>query len=100
MVKQVKNSFKSKNVICTSKPLQLLHMYLFGPTKTTSLLGKRYAFDIVDDYSHYTWCYLVLAKMEFLFHLLNLCKKIQNEKGVTISISRSDHGAEFKNKEL
>ena len=38
--KQTKVSFKSKNIVSTSRPLELLHMDLFGPTRTTSLGGK------------------------------------------------------------
>jgi len=34
--KQVKSSFHSKNVISTSKPLELLHMDLFGPSRLKS----------------------------------------------------------------
>ena len=30
--KQVKNSFQSKNFVSTSKPLELLHIDLFGPS--------------------------------------------------------------------
>ena len=29
--KQVRNSFKSKNLVSTSRPLELLHVDLFGP---------------------------------------------------------------------
>ena len=32
--KQVKNSFQSKNVVSTSKPLELFHIDLFGPSRT------------------------------------------------------------------
>ena len=51
--KQVKSSFKSKKFISTSRPLQLLHMDLFGPSRTASLGGKHYAFVIVDDFSRF-----------------------------------------------
>jgi len=52
--KQIKTSFKSKDVFSTSKPLQLLHIDLFGPTRMLSIGGKKYGFVIVDDYSRYT----------------------------------------------
>jgi len=52
--KQIKNSFTNKNV-STSRPLQLLHLDLFGPTRTVSADGKRYGLVIVDDYSRWTW---------------------------------------------
>jgi len=40
--KQIKHSFKLKNVVSTSKPLELLHMDLFGPSRTMSLGGNYY----------------------------------------------------------
>ena len=46
---QIKNSFKNKNFISTSMPLELLHMDLFGPYRIPSLGGKSYAYVIVDD---------------------------------------------------
>ncbi|KAK2970053.1 hypothetical protein RJ640_008914 [Escallonia rubra] len=48
--KQSKTSFQAKNVVSTSRPLQLLHLDLFGPTRNASLCGKFYAFVIVDDF--------------------------------------------------
>ena len=38
--KQVKSSFKIKNVVSYLKPLELLHMDLFGPSRTMSLGGN------------------------------------------------------------
>ena len=38
--KQIKNSFKNKNFISTTRSLELLHMDLFGPFRTPSLGGK------------------------------------------------------------
>src|SRR4051812_17047992 len=37
-----KPAFKSKNVVSTSRPLELLHIDLFGPVKTASVRGKKY----------------------------------------------------------
>ncbi|RDX82802.1 hypothetical protein CR513_36365, partial [Mucuna pruriens] len=38
--KQVKRSFESKNIVLTSKPLDFLHIDLFGPTRTAFVKGK------------------------------------------------------------
>ena len=54
MENQIKTSFKNKNFISTSKPFEIFHIDLFGPSKTTSFGGKSYAFVIVDDFSRYT----------------------------------------------
>ena len=48
--KQTKSSFKFKYVISTTRPLQLLHMNLFGPFKIASYGGNYYVFVIVDDF--------------------------------------------------
>ncbi|KAG8634434.1 hypothetical protein MANES_17G033205v8 [Manihot esculenta] len=62
MGKQVKSSFKSINKVISSRPLQLLHMDLFGPTRVASLGGMHYGFVIVDDYSRYTWVVFLAHK--------------------------------------
>ena len=60
--KQVKTSFKSKNLVSTTRPLELLHMDLFGPNRVASLGGKLYAYVIVDDYSRFTWVFFLDSK--------------------------------------
>ena len=44
MSKLMKTSFKSNNHILAKKPLELLLIDLFGPTKNRSLSGNRYVF--------------------------------------------------------
>ena len=91
------NLFKIKNHTSTSKPLQLLHINLFWPSRYASLSGKYYAFVIVDDFSEYTWA-LFLTNKDDIFNAFNMFyKKIQNEKGYGIVCIRSDHRGEFEN---
>ncbi|XP_038992978.1 uncharacterized protein LOC120116622, partial [Hibiscus syriacus] len=95
--KQKRVSFKSINDVSTSRVLQLIHVDLFGPTRTTSLGGKQYAFVLVDDYSRYTWVLFLRTKDEALEQFITFSKIIQNEKGYSITSVRSDHGTEFEN---
>ncbi|KAH9763753.1 hypothetical protein KPL70_001275 [Citrus sinensis] len=95
--KQIKTSFKSKNCVSTSKPLQLLHIDLFGPSRYTSLSGKYYAFVIVDDYSRNTWVLFLANKDDAIDAFRIFYKKVQNEKCYSITCIRSDHGGEFEN---
>ena len=46
--KQVRSSFKPKNLISTSRPLELLHIDLFGLMDMISMDGKSYGFVIVE----------------------------------------------------
>jgi len=95
--KQVKNSFQRKNLVSTLKPLELLHMNLFGPSRTMSLGGNYYGLVIVDDYSRYTWTLFFRTKNDAFDVFRKLVKVIQNEKGLNIVSIRSDHGGEFQN---
>ncbi|GJW08815.1 retrovirus-related pol polyprotein from transposon TNT 1-94 [Tanacetum coccineum] len=52
--KQAHASHKAKNIVSTTRCLELLHMDLFGPSTTRSYGGNRYTLVIVDDYSRYT----------------------------------------------
>ncbi|GKB77887.1 retrovirus-related pol polyprotein from transposon TNT 1-94 [Tanacetum coccineum] len=49
--KQAHASHKAKNIVSTTRCLELLHMDLFGPSVVRSYGGNRYTLVIVDDYS-------------------------------------------------
>ncbi|GJS82285.1 retrovirus-related pol polyprotein from transposon TNT 1-94 [Tanacetum coccineum] len=49
--KQAHASHKAKNLVSTTRCLELLHMDLFGPSAVRSYGGNRYTLVIVDDYS-------------------------------------------------
>ncbi|GKB44824.1 copia protein [Tanacetum coccineum] len=49
--KQAHVSHKAKNIVSTTRCLELLHMDLFGPSAVRSYGGNRYTLVIVDDYS-------------------------------------------------
>src|SRR3954471_11946538 len=59
-----KYAFKSKNVVSSSRPLELLHIDMFGPVKTTSIRGKKYGLVIVYDYNRWTWVRFLKHKDE------------------------------------
>ncbi|KAK2382366.1 putative mitochondrial protein [Trifolium repens] len=92
-----KTSFKPKNIVSTSKPLELLHIDLFGPVSTASINGKKYGLVIVDDYSRWTWVKFLRVKDD-AYDLFNIfCTQVQSEKSLKILRIRSDHGGEFEN---
>ena len=95
--KQHRGSFQLKNEVSTSKPLQLLHLDLFGPTQTESMGGMSYCFVIVDDYSRFTWVFFLAHKHNTLDVFKSFCKRVEKQKGLSIVSVRSDHGGEFEN---
>ena len=84
--KQIKTSFKNKKNISTSKPLQLLHIDLFRPSRYASLNGKYYAFVIVDDYSRYTWVLFLVIRMIPLIHLKFSAKRFKMKREVVFLV--------------
>lgn len=96
-MKGKKNSESFKNEVSTSRPLALLHIDLFGLTRTQSLDGKQYVFVIVDDYTRFTWVIFLASKSETFRSFEKFCRRVQNDKGLTSSKIRSDHGEEFEN---
>ncbi|GJW10252.1 retrovirus-related pol polyprotein from transposon TNT 1-94 [Tanacetum coccineum] len=95
--KQAHASHKAKNIVSTTRCLELLHMDLFGPSAVRSYRGNRYTLVIVDDYSRYTWTRFLKDKTKAFDQFEIFSKKIQNQLGCTIVSIRTDHGREFDN---
>ena len=84
-------------MVATSRPLELLHVDLMGPTRIESMGGKRYIMVVVDDFSRNSWVKFLIEKLEACDKIERLCKRLQNEKGIPIVKIRSNHGKEFEN---
>ena len=94
---QVGKQIKNKNFISTSRPLELLHMNLFGLSRTLSLGGKSYAYVIVDHFSRYTWVLFLSHKSEAFQRFAKRFKMKKKKKKITITCIKSDHGREYEN---
>jgi len=46
--KIVKTSFKTKDIVSTSRPLELLHIDLFGPINTAFIYGSKYGLNFLE----------------------------------------------------
>ncbi|WVZ75053.1 hypothetical protein U9M48_023147, partial [Paspalum notatum var. saurae] len=62
--KQVGVLHPAKNIMSTTRPLELLHMDLFGPVAYISIGGNKYGLVIVDDFSRFTWVFFLHDKSE------------------------------------
>ena len=90
-------SHRSKDMSGITKPLQLLHMDLFGPVNIMSMSKKKYDLVIVDDYSKYTWVLLLHSKDEAPQMIIDHVKKIELEAKLPMGTIISYNGTEFKN---
>ena len=98
--KQVATHHPIKTMLSTSKPLELLHMDLFGPTTYKSIGGNLYCLVIVDDFSRYTWVMFLGDKGETPELFKIFARRAQREHNSPIVKIRSDNGTEFKNMKI
>jgi hypothetical protein len=77
--KQVGSAHHSKNVMTTSRPLELLHMDLFGPVAYLSIGGSKYGLVVIDDFSRFTWVFFLQDKSETQGTLKRFLRRAQNE---------------------
>jgi hypothetical protein len=95
--KQVGAPNLAKNVLTTTRPLELFHMDMSGPVDYVSIGGNKYEFAIVDDYSQHTWVFFMKDKSKVHEIFKKFATRAQNEFDVKIKRVRSDNGTEFKN---
>jgi transposase InsO family protein len=93
----VGSTHHSKNVMTTSRPLELLHMDLFRPVAYLSIGGSKYGLVIIDDFSRFTWVFFLQDKLETQGTLKRFLWRAQNEFELKVKKIRSDNGSEFKN---
>jgi transposase InsO family protein len=95
--KQVGSAHHNKNVMTTSRPLELLHMDLFGTVTYLSIGGSKYGLVVVEDFSRFTWVFFLQDKSETQGTLKRFLRRAQNEFELKVKKIRSDNGSEFKN---
>ncbi|GJY84656.1 retrovirus-related pol polyprotein from transposon TNT 1-94 [Tanacetum coccineum] len=95
--KQAHASHKDRNLVSTTRCLELLHMDLFGPSSVRSYGGNLYTLVIVDDYSRYTGTRFLKTKTKAFDQFKIFSKKIQNQLGCSIVSIRTDYNRDFDN---
>jgi transposase InsO family protein len=95
--KMITASHSLVNIMMTEHPGQLLHMDTVGPSRVRSMGGKWYVLVIVDDYSHYSWVFILESKDEVFAHFWSLALRWNNEHPNCLKAIRSDNETEFRN---
>jgi hypothetical protein len=57
--KQVRAQHRAKNIMTTTRPMEMLHMDLFDPIAYISIGGNKYDLIIIYDYSRFTWVFFL-----------------------------------------
>jgi hypothetical protein len=83
--KQVGAPHHAKNIMTTTRPLEMLHMDLFGPIAYISIGGNKYGLVIIDDYSRFTWVFFLhdncetkrCSRSSLRWHKMSLMPKLR-----------------------
>jgi hypothetical protein len=97
--KQTNTMFISKESSMT-RPLEIVHTNLVGPTKTKGLKYEKYFMLLVDDYTRITTVFFLKNKSE-AFEKFKIYKEmVENEMDSKIKCLRYDNGGEFTSNEF
>jgi hypothetical protein len=95
--KQVGAPHHAKNIMTTTRPLEMLDMDLFCLITYIGIGGNKYGLVIVDDYSHFTWVFYLQDRGETQEVLNNCLKTAQNEFDAKVKRIGSYNDTKFKN---
>jgi hypothetical protein len=97
--KKTKTRFKSKEYLMT-RPLEIVHTDLVGPTTTKGLKGDKYFMLLVNDYTRMTAVCFLKNKSE-PFEKFKIYKEmVENEMDSKNKCLRYNNGGEFTSKEF
>jgi hypothetical protein len=80
---------------CSSTPLELVFSNVWGPT-IDSFGRKRYYVSFIDDYSKFTWIYLLHHKPEVSKYFLKFQKLVERHLDRKIIAVQSNWGGEYE----
>ncbi|KAI0527296.1 hypothetical protein KFK09_002895 [Dendrobium nobile] len=89
-----------RSVTHTTKPLELLHSDVWGPSSVTTKQGFRYYLLIIDDYSRYSWIFPLLFKSNVMHTFINFIKLIENQTNHKVKTICTDGGGEYMHHQL
>ena len=93
--KHTRSSFPKKLNNRASFMFDVVHSDIWGPSRVSTNLGFHYFVTFIDDYSRYTWLFLIKSRSELFTIFQNFCAEIQNQFGVSIKTLRSDNAREY-----
>lgn len=94
LAKLTKLSFQP-SISRSKDPFSLLHCDIWGPYRVPTYNNKRFFVTIVDDYSGFTWLFLIQFKSEVIVVLRDFLTRIQNLFSTSVKVLRTDNGCEF-----
>ena len=80
--------------------LQIVHSDVWGPTPISSLFGYSYYVVFIDDFTRYTWFFLLKQKSELFVVFKHFQNLVETQYFAKIKILKSDNGREYLNSQF
>src|SRR5207249_3312901 len=90
--KSTRASFKEMEHIRSERPLELLHMDVWGPSADPTIGGAKYFLSITDDFTRYVHVRPMKNKNEVFTHFKNFDAEMRAKYGDSIGTVRTDNG--------
>ena len=87
----------TKNPIVSTSVLHIVHSDVWGPAPLSSVLGFSYYVIFVDDYTHFTWLFLLKHKSEVLSVFKHFKALVENQFSAKLTVLRTNNGIEYTN---
>jgi hypothetical protein len=81
-------------------PFDLVHSDVWGPSRISTVSGIRYYVIFVDDYSRFTWIYLLKKRSELFEIYQEFATMVRTQFSKVIKRFRADSGGEYQSTQL
>ncbi|CAL5380597.1 unnamed protein product [Camellia sinensis] len=95
LAKQPALSFNKSDSVSLA-PFDLIHSDIWGPSPTPTMGGARYFVVFIDDFSRFTWLFLMKNRSELKQLYYNFATMVKTQFSKTIKLFRSDNAMEYK----
>jgi transposase InsO family protein len=90
----------NKSTSISASPFDLVHSDIWGPAPTPTMGGSRYFVIFIDDYSRFTWIYMMKNRHELPQIYINFAKMIQTQFSKAIKVLRRDNAMEYRDSKI
>ncbi len=97
--KRHRRSFSTSNTRAT-EPLQLVHSDICGKMSEKSLGRAEYFLTFTDDYTRFTWTYILKTKDQVWEKLMEWKALVEKQSNRKLKVLRTDNGGEYTSKKF
>ena len=84
----------------STAPFDLVHLDVWGPSCDPTIDGSRYYVVFIDNFSHYTWIYLLKSRSKVVLKYKYFAKMVYTQFSKKIKVFHSDSGGEYLSNEF